>query len=124
MIVAMLYSNENFPRPVVEELRRLGHDVLTVLEAGRADQAVSDEDVLAFAVSLGRALLTLNRKHFIRLHHEHPNHGGIVVCTFDPDFIGQARRIHTILQSASPPTGQLLRIHRPAGDPEGRSANP
>lgn len=118
MIVAMLYSNENFPRPVVEELRRLGHDVLTVLEAGRADQAISDEDVLAYSVSLGRAVLTLNRKHFIRLHREQPNHAGIVVCTFDPDFIGQAMRIHTVLQSASQPTGQLLRIYRPTADPE------
>lgn len=118
----MLYSNENFPRPVVEELRRLGHDVLTVLEAGRADQALSDEEVLAFAVSLGRVVLTLNRRHFIRLHHERPNHTGIMVCTFDPDFIGQATRIHTVLQSASQPTGQLLRIHRPTGDSEARSA--
>lgn len=29
--MALLYSNENFPRRVVEELRRLGHDVLTSL---------------------------------------------------------------------------------------------
>jgi hypothetical protein len=27
--MARLYSNENFPLPVVEELRRLGHEVLT-----------------------------------------------------------------------------------------------
>jgi hypothetical protein len=34
--MARLYANENFPFPVVEELRRLGHDVLTTLEAGNA----------------------------------------------------------------------------------------
>jgi hypothetical protein len=28
--MARLYADEDFPRPVVEELRRLGHDVLTV----------------------------------------------------------------------------------------------
>lgn len=34
--MAAIYSNENFPKRVVEELRRLGHDVLTSYEAGRA----------------------------------------------------------------------------------------
>ena len=34
--MASLYSNENFPKRVVDELRRLGHDVLTSYEAGRA----------------------------------------------------------------------------------------
>src|SRR6516164_5330908 len=29
-----LYADENFPLPVVEELRRLGHDVLTAQEDG------------------------------------------------------------------------------------------
>ena len=28
--MARLYTNENFPVPVAEELRRLGHDVLTI----------------------------------------------------------------------------------------------
>lgn len=111
--MAMLYSNENFPMPVVEELRRLGHEVLTVLEAGKAEQAIADDEVLAFAVSLGRAVLTLNRKHFIRLHQEHPSHAGIVVCTFDPDFAGQAERIHALLQLHPQLTGQLLRVNRP-----------
>ena len=27
---AELYANENFPRPVADELRRLGHDVVSV----------------------------------------------------------------------------------------------
>jgi hypothetical protein len=35
-------KNENFPQLAVEELRRLGHDVLTVLEAGRANQFISN----------------------------------------------------------------------------------
>jgi hypothetical protein len=59
--VAHLYSNENFPLPVVDVLRRLGHDVLTVLEAGKAEQSVPDDEVLIFAISLGRAA---NRKSF------------------------------------------------------------
>jgi hypothetical protein len=39
-----LYADENFPLRVVEELRRLGHDVITVLEDGRANQSVTDRD--------------------------------------------------------------------------------
>ena len=66
--MARLYANENFPMPVVEELRRLGHNVLTIQEAGKGGQSVSDEEVIAFASSDSRALLTLNRKHFIHLH--------------------------------------------------------
>lgn len=80
--MARLYANENFPLPVVEELRRLGHDVLTVHEAGRAGQSVPDEAILTFAWADGRALLTLNRKHFIRLHNEQPHHAGIIGVYF------------------------------------------
>ncbi|MGH7139327.1 MAG: DUF5615 family PIN-like protein, partial [Pirellulales bacterium] len=34
--VARLYANENFPFPVVDELRRRGHDAITVAETGKA----------------------------------------------------------------------------------------
>lgn len=114
--MARLYANENFPRPVVEELRRLGHDVLTIQDTGRAEQAVPDEEVLAFAVRTARAVLTLNRKHFVRLHRERPEHSGIIVCTFDPDFVAQAERIHATITPDSELTDKLLRINRqPSG---------
>lgn len=111
--MARLYANENFPLPAVEELRRLGHDVLTSQESGQAGQAVSDEKVLAFAVAEGRTLITLNRKHFVRLHEASSDHTGIVVCTFDPDFIALAQRIHTALGARPQMAGQLVRINRP-----------
>ncbi len=81
--MAKLYSNENFPFPVVEVLRQLRHDVLTIQETGQAGQAMSDESVLTFAQAEGRALLTINRKHFIRLHCEGKRHAGIIACTLD-----------------------------------------
>ncbi len=37
--MAALYSSENFPLPVVEELPQLGHDVLTIQEAALFDSA-------------------------------------------------------------------------------------
>jgi len=112
--MARIYANENFPLPVVEELCRLGHDVLTTLDAGQAGQAMPDEVVLQFAVSQERILITLNRKHFIRFHEQVPTHAGIVVCTVDPDFVGQARRIDEALRCEGDMHGQLLRVNRPA----------
>jgi len=56
-----LYADENFPLRVVEELRRLGQDVLTAFEDGKANQSVTDQELLARATELGRAVLTLNR---------------------------------------------------------------
>ena len=81
-----LYSNENFPLPVVEELRELGYDVLTIQETGMAQKALPDDEVLKFASENKRALLTFNRKHFIVLHKTLQNHEGIIVCSFDLDF--------------------------------------
>ncbi len=109
-----LYSDENFPLPVVEELRRLGFDVLTMYEDGSANQSLSDTDVLAAAIAQQRAVVTTNRKHFIRLYRQRPAHNGIVVCTFDPDFMGQARRLAEAIESLSDLKGQLVRIYRPA----------
>ena len=111
--MARLYSNENFPLPVVQALRRLGHDVLTIQDIGEGGQSVSDEAVLDFARTENRILLTLNRKHFIQLHRLQTNHSGILVCTFDPDFTGQAQRINAMLVSNPRPAGQLLRVNRP-----------
>ena len=112
--MARLYSNENFPLPVVEELRRFGHDVMTMQESGQAGQAMSDEAVLAFATADKRALLTLNRRHFIRLHRRHSDHRGIIVCSFDPDFAGQAQRIHVAIGKHPDLSGKLILINRPA----------
>lgn len=39
----------------------LGHYVLKVQEAGNANQKITEEQILAFAVSQERAVLTLNR---------------------------------------------------------------
>jgi hypothetical protein len=108
-----LYANENFPLPVVLELRHLGHDVLTIAEMGKAGQSLPDEAVLAFARADRRAVLTLNRKHFVHLHGAQREHEGIIVCTFDPDFTGLANRIHAAIQSGASLAGQLIRVNRP-----------
>jgi len=111
--VARIYANENFPRPVVIELRQLGHDVLTTEEAGQAGRWIVDSEVLKFAAREGRAVLTLNRRDFVRLHTSAPGHAGIIVCTEDLDFAGQARRIDEALRTLPSLAGQLVRVSRP-----------
>jgi Domain of unknown function (DUF5615) len=74
--LAALDADENFRMPVVEALRRLGHDVLTSREAGRSGHGVPDEDVLSDALALRRTVLTQNRKHFIRLDRAGLDHCG------------------------------------------------
>lgn len=108
-----LYANENFPKQVVNALRRLGHDVLTTNEAGTANQAVPDEEVLAYARQQDRAVLTLNRRDFIKLHRSTPGHAGIVICTRDSDIERQARQIDDALTGVSSLVGKLLRVNRP-----------
>jgi hypothetical protein len=117
--MARLYADENFPLPVVVALRQWGHDVLTVQEAGQGGQALPDAAVLAFAQTQDRAVLTLNRKHFIHLHAVQPDHAGLVVCTFDLDFVGQADRIHTALTARGPLARQLVRVNRLGPAPSG-----
>jgi hypothetical protein len=111
--LARFYANENFPLQTVRELRRLGHDVLTTLDAGRAGTAEPDAAVLAFAVAGGRTLLTLNRRHFIRLHENAPDHAGIIVCSYDPDYAAQAGRIDEAAKALGELKGQLIRVNRP-----------
>jgi hypothetical protein len=111
--MARIYTNENFPLPVAIELRQRNHDVLTTVETGMAGKRIADPEVLAFAISQHRILVTLNRRHFIRLHQTVPDHFGIIVCTYDPDFTALAVRIHDALERQDNLTAQLVRVNRP-----------
>ena len=113
--MARLYTNENFPQQAVEKLQQLGHDVETSHQAGNSGMAMSDDDVLSYAINKGRLVVTLNRRHFIALHKERPDHVGIVVCTFDPDFDRLASAIDSKLAAADDHPGSLMRVHRSAG---------
>ena|SRR5215470_3150592 len=112
--MAKLLADENFPLPVVLVLRRLGHDVLTVNDAGLANLSTSDAAVLSFGHSQGRAVLTLNRKHFVRLHNAGVAHSGIIACTSDLDFSRQANSIQTAIESEGELAGNLIRVNRPS----------
>ena len=112
--MARFYADEQFPKRVVELLRSLGHDVLTVQEAGNASQKIPDEEVLAFAVTIDRAILTLNRRHFIRLHTLQPDHAGIIVCKDDSNREMLALRINEAISNRESVRSLLIRVNRPS----------
>jgi predicted nuclease of predicted toxin-antitoxin system len=110
--VARLYADEQFPRPIVEFLRNLGHDVLTVQEAGQAGS--SDPDVFAFAIADNRSILTKNRRDFVKLHQLQPDHTGLIICSEDRNFNRLAERIHQAIAAEESLQGKLIRVVRPA----------
>ena len=106
----LLYADEDFAFPVVEELRRLGHDVLTAQADGR--RSSPDPDILARAHALGRAVLTFNRRDFERLHRQGADHSGMLSATHDNDFTALAGRIDAKLTGVT--LGRwCLRVNRP-----------
>ncbi len=112
--MSRLYADENFDDRVVRELRRLGHDVFTVSEAGKAGQKIPDDQVLAHAVTLGRAILTFNRWDFTVLHKKNPTHCGIIICTRDDDVESLAQRIDQAIASVPNLDNLLLRVNKPS----------
>jgi predicted nuclease of predicted toxin-antitoxin system len=112
--MSRFYADEQFPFQVVEFLRDIGHDVVTVREAGNANQRIPDEEVLAFAISQERAVLTINRIDFIRLHRRQDDHFGIVICTNNRNWEQFAERIDKAVVAEESLQGKLIRVVRPS----------
>ena len=111
--MARLYANEHFPARAVAELRRWGHDVMTVQETGRANLRWPDDEVLKFATAANRIVVTLNRQDFSRLHEADFHHAGIIACTRNENFAELAARIHELLTQEVSCAGRMLRVYRP-----------
>ncbi len=88
--------------------------MLTAFEDGRANLRIPDQEVLERATELGRSVLTINRRDFRLLHQSQIVHAGIVICTQDADFVGQAERIARACGVLERADGQLIRIYRPS----------
>ena len=112
--MARLYADEMFPRRVTELLKEMGHDILTVQEAGKANLGIPDDEVLAFAISDNRTVITLNRQDFIKLHRNSPEHLGIIVCTNDTDIIRMASIINEAIVREETLIGKLIRVVHPS----------
>jgi predicted nuclease of predicted toxin-antitoxin system len=109
--MARLLGDENFPEPVQLELRHLGHDVASLADIGLSQRSSSDEEILMAASNSKRILLTLDRG-LSRLWSRHEASPGIIVCSFDADFAGMARRIHALLSNTDRVDGKVVQLGR------------
>jgi hypothetical protein len=79
---------------VISAHRNQGIDVLTVLDVDRA--GIGDDDQFQFASSIGRAVYSLNARHFARLNREFltrgEHHAGIIVIPRQRYSIGEKIR--------------------------------
>src|ERR1700686_3056924 len=108
--MAQFYADENFDYPVVERLRMLGHDVLTVQEAGQ--QGGDDDHVLATATAAIRIVLTFDRRDFSRLNKKNSAQAGNIIGTWAPGPDAWASRIDNAAAVGSL-AGQHLRVNKP-----------
>lgn len=110
--MARLYADEDIPRPLVERLRSLGHDMATVLELGKSQ--CPDRVVLEDATADARVVLTHNRRDFERLHRADPTHAGIVSATRDDvNLDALAARIDAALAANPNPARLHIRVNKP-----------
>jgi len=107
-----LYANEQFPNDAVIELRKLGYDVLTTHDVRQSGKGIADAEVLSYAISLKRAVITFD-KDFFKLHRENPNHYGIILCTENRNYPQFAQIIHAKLSNTPQIDKQLIRITKP-----------
>ncbi len=79
-----LLLDEMYTAAVAEQLRQRDHDVIAVAE--RADlRGTPDEDLLTWARTEDRALVTDNQRDFIPIHHraiaDGQDHKGLILTT-------------------------------------------
>lgn len=107
------YSNENLAIDLVEVIRHLGYDVLTSYEAQQANQRIPDDEVLRYATSNSRCVLTFNRGDFLMLHRSQVDHCGIVACREEADYSAQVQVLHEYLEVGNQDLkNRLLRLQK------------
>jgi predicted nuclease of predicted toxin-antitoxin system len=110
--VPRLYADENIPRPLVQRLRDLGHDVQMARDVGLAGRGVPDTQHLEHATLQARTLLTHDWLDFVRLHQSTHGHAGIVAMTYDPDLDRLAANTHAALVAVADAVDHLVRVTR------------
>lgn len=82
----LFHLDENCTKAIAKGLRRHGIDVTTTPEAGLL--GATDEEQLAYGLSLGRVIFTQDRD-FLRIQAAGIPHAGIVYCERDTKSIGE-----------------------------------
>lgn len=79
-----LLLDEMFSDAIAQQLRAQGHDVVSVV-ANQALVALPDDQILAYAVAEGRALVTANIKDFTPLDRQYRgagrDHAGLILVS-------------------------------------------
>ena len=102
-----LLANENFPAPSVAVLRQKGYDVFSVAENGKG---LRDREVLSFAVSEQRWVLTFDRDYGELIYAGNVPTPPVVLylrlASYRPEEPG--RRITELLEEPSVLAGQFV----------------
>jgi hypothetical protein len=97
-----LYMDEDVDVLVADLVRRRGFHATTTQQAGHVQ--MEDVDQLAYAVSIGAAMLTHNRADYEALARDYfasgRTHSGIIIAVQRPPY-DLARRLHAILDQTA-----------------------
>lgn len=88
-----LFADECVYKVTVDLLRSWGHDVHTAHGAGLAGKP--DEDVLAYAITHERVLITIDMDFSNLRHYPPKTHKGIIVAKMRPH---NAEQVHHVLE--------------------------
>ena len=98
-----LFTDEDVDARVAPALRQRGYDAVSCLEAGRANQDISDHDQLAYAAEQGRAILIYNVRHYVPLDQAWKaagwEHAGIIASAQLRDLGELLRRVERHLKT-------------------------
>lgn len=102
----IVYLDEMLPPALAVELRKRGYDVISCHEVERGNRGVDDPAQLAYATSVGRAILTQNARDYAPLDaqwkREGKQHAGVILYAENFSFGVMLRRIVTHLETYPP----------------------
>ncbi|WP_375515355.1 DUF5615 family PIN-like protein [uncultured Nostoc sp.] len=68
--------------------------------------------LISVAILENRAVLTINRRDFFKLHNIKPKHTGIIACKYDLNWNRLATNIDVVISTESTLTGKVIRVNR------------
>ena len=107
-----LLADEDFDTPIVRMLQAQDVDIITVADLSLDNVGTADEQVLKEGTSLGRAVITFNRRDFWRLH-QVEQHAGIVLCKRNTPVLLLVRLVVELVTSVERGQNELYRIIQP-----------
>ena len=116
MSLRLLIDEDSLAKVLVSMLRKAGHDVVTVNEAGFS--GARDDLVFEYAIRSERILLTRNCDDFKALHQNNPNHPGIFAIYQDDNRsknLSRSEIVKAILNietSGIPLTNQFISLNQ------------